>query len=65
MLHTYVNYYNFTLKQAIEKKKITKHHFSEGDLMYVTKSLVSFALELKRYGISKGTYRSEEIFLSP
>ena len=44
MLTAYVNYYNFTLERAIEKKKVTKHSFSEGDLIYVTKSLVSLAL---------------------
>ena len=42
----------------VEKKKMTKHHFSEGDLLYITKGLINFAMELKKYGISKGTYRS-------
>lgn len=43
MLHSYVSYYTFTLKQAIQKKKSNKYMFSEGDLMYILKSLVGFA----------------------
>ena len=33
--------------------------------MYVGKALTGFLSEMKKYGISKGNYRSSEIFLSP
>lgn len=42
-LFIYANYYNFTLQQAVEIKKRTKHWFSEGDIIYLASSLVSVA----------------------
>ncbi len=64
-VHTFCNYYNFTLKQAIEKKKVRDSRFSESELIYIMSSLLDLALFLKNNSIVFGDYRSDKIFLSP
>ena len=64
-VHTYCNYYNFTLKQAIDKKKVRDSRFSESELAYIMWCLIDLAIYLKNYGIALGEHRSDRIFLSP
>lgn len=39
-LNVYCSYYNFTLEQAMMKKKYIKNIFSEADLIYILGSLL-------------------------
>lgn len=64
-IHTYCNYYNFTLAEAINKKKITESDFSEHELVYIMSCLIELALYLKKFDISIGDYRPDSIYLSP
>lgn len=64
-VHTFCNYYNFTLKQAIDKKKVRDSRFSEAELSYIMSCLLDLAVYLKSSGIVLGDYRSDKIFLSP
>ena len=64
-VHTYCNYYNFTLQQAIDKKKVRDSRFSEQELSYIMFCLLDLATYLKNNGIALGEYRSDRIFLSP
>ena len=41
--HVYCNYYNFTLAQAILKKKKNNAAFPENDLVYIMSCLTSVA----------------------
>ena len=61
MVHTYCSYYNFTLAQAIAKKKATRNFFTEGDLLYLMHSLLDALCGLKRYGLAFGQFRSESV----
>lgn len=45
-MHIYCNYYNFTLKQAILKRKHAKRSFSEAELVFVFEVLLELALYL-------------------
>ena len=63
--HAYCNYYNFTLAQAIQKKKRTSSSFPENDLLYIMSCLVSFANYLKQNKMYLGEYRSKRIYISP
>lgn len=65
MVHTYSNYYNFTLAQAIQKKKMTRNNFTEADLLYIMHSLVDIITYLRQYKISFGLFRSDSVYLSP
>ncbi len=65
VVHTYCNYYNFTLSQAIEKKKATKNTFNESDLIYILHSLCDLIFYLHKYNLILGQIRSPSIFLSP
>ena len=53
-VHTYCNYYNFTLKQAIDKKKVRDSRFNEQDLSYIMWCLLDLARYLKENGIALG-----------
>lgn len=53
-VHTYCNYYNFTLKQAIDKKKVRDSRFNEQDLSYIMWCLLDLANYLKNNGIALG-----------
>lgn len=64
-VHTYCNYYNFTLKQAIEKKKVKDSRFNEAELAYIMYCLFEVAIYLKSFGVVFGDYRSERVFMSP
>jgi hypothetical protein len=64
-VHTFCNFYNFTLKQAIDKKKVKDSRFSEAELAYIMVCLLDLAVYLKSSGIVLGDYRSDKIFLSP
>lgn len=64
-VHTYCSYYNFTLAEAINKKKIQECRFPEAELVYIMGCLVELALFLKRFGIAVGDYRPGNIYLSP
>lgn len=65
MVHTYSNYYNFTLAQAIQKKKMTRNNFTEADLLYIMHSLVDIITYLRQYKIAFGLFRSDSVYLSP
>jgi hypothetical protein len=39
-IHTFCNYYNFTLEGAIEKKKLQDAFFPESELVYIMGSLL-------------------------
>lgn len=64
-VHTYCNYYNFTLRQGIEKKKMRDSRFSEPELTYIMSCLLDLSIYLKSCGIVFGDFRSNHIFLSP
>ena len=63
--HVYCNYYNFTLSQAIEKKKKTKASFAENDLLYIMGCVVSLANYLRQKEIFIGQYRADRVYISP
>jgi hypothetical protein len=63
--HAYCNYYNFTLAQAIEKKKKVKTGFQENDLLYIMGCMVSLAHYLKQRQIFIGEYRADRVYISP
>lgn len=65
MVHTYCSYYNFTLAQAIAKKKATKNAFSEGDLLYMMHAMVDVVCYLKGNELVFGQFRTESVYLSP
>lgn len=64
-IHTFCNYYNFTLRQGIEKKKLRESRFNEQELAYIMVCLLDLAVYLKNCGLVIGDYRSDRIFLSP
>ena len=53
-VHTFANYYNFTLQQAIETKKMREGRFTEAELVFVLWCLVDVARHLKKNGIIFG-----------
>lgn len=61
----FCTYYNFTIRNAIDKKKIKESKFTETELVYAMWCLLDLAIYLKSFGISYGDYRSENVFLSP
>lgn len=65
MVHTYCNYYNFTLAQAIQKKKTTRNYFTEADLLYIMHSLVDTIAYLRQYKLAFGLFRTDSVYLSP
>jgi serine/threonine protein kinase len=64
-IQTYANYYNFTLQQAIEKKKMKEGKFTESELAFVLSCLLDVGGYLKKEGIIFGDFRPEQIFLTP
>jgi hypothetical protein len=64
-IHTFCNYYNFTLEAAVEKKKLQDAFFPETELVYIMGALLEAAGYLQKYGISVGEYRTKSIYLSP
>lgn len=64
-LDIYCNYYNFTLSQAVQKKKVNGLRFAENELWYVLSTLVELGRYLQTEGLSLGDYRSEDVFLTP
>jgi hypothetical protein len=64
-IHTFCSYYNFTLEEAVEKKKLQDSYFPESELVYIMGCLMEVAGYLQPYGIALGEYRANSIFLSP
>jgi hypothetical protein len=64
-VHTYCNYYNFTLKQAADKKKVRDSRFNEAELAYIMSCLLEVAVYLKSSEVVFGDYRAERIYMSP
>ena len=64
-IHTFCNYYNFTLESAIEKKKLQDSLFPETELVYIMGCLLDISHYLQKYGISVAEYRTRSIYLSP
>lgn len=64
-VHTYCSYYNFTLEEAIGKKKMTGSTFPESELLYIFGSLLDLAAQLEKRGIAIADYRPDNIYLSP
>lgn len=64
-VRVYNNFYNFTFRQAIEKKKYRESKFAEPELIYAMWCLLDLAVYLKKHMISYGNYRSDQLFLSP
>ncbi len=63
--HTFCNYYNFNLAEAIKKKKQQQSIFTESELVYIMCCLADAGQYLSKFGISLGEYRPENIYLSP
>lgn len=64
MLDAFCSYYNFTLKQAIQKKKALRYKFSEGELWYVLGTLLDLGQFLQTMELSFGNYNASNVFLS-
>lgn len=52
--HTFCNYYNFNLCEAIKKKKQQQSIFTESELLYIMGCLVEVAEYLRKFNISIG-----------
>ncbi len=67
-LRAFCIYYNFTLEEAIKVKIKQKSIFTEGELIYVLRSLLSigkfYQTDLKA-NCHSGIYQTKQVFISP
>lgn len=56
--HTFCNYYNFNLVEAIKKKKQQQSIFTESELLYIMGCLLEVGEYLRNFNISIGDYRA-------